>query len=103
MSKKPALMVDGNTGNSIQSHITDPNKCLGLKNANTVFKRGDGGDVDITGWTTIVLYPSADGQVAYNGNAALIEPIFSGQPNVFVLHPSVTQISPNVACTVVGM
>lgn len=90
-------------GVPIQGHVSDPAKCLGSKAANTVFKVGAGGDVDISGWVDITLYPTSDGQIEYNGVATQIEPIFAMQPNTILIHPNVTQIKINVACVVCGM
>lgn len=100
MSKNPMIFNDGS---GIQGFSPDPAKCLGTLNTGTVFKVGAGGDVDISSWLAVALYPSADGQVEFNGAASQAMPLFAGQQNVIIIHPNITQIVPSVSCTVCGM
>jgi len=90
-------------GRQIQAFISDPAKCLGTVPAGTVLKVGPGGWHDISGWLAVAFYPADDGQVAYNGDVAKVEPVFSGARNVIVIHADVTQIVASVDCVVVGM
>jgi hypothetical protein len=92
-----------NSGDDIQSFAPDPLKCLGQKAAGTVFMAGPGGTVDISQWLGICLYPIANGQVAFNGNATQIMPVYAGRENVIIIHPNVTQIVASVDAIICGM
>jgi hypothetical protein len=92
-----------NSGDDIQAFVPDPAKCLGSMAANSVFKIGAGGNVDITGWLAIALYPASTGQVTFNGNVNQVLPVYANQQNVIFIHPNVTQVVPSVVCTVCGM
>lgn len=99
--KQGKLCIDGIS--AVQAYIDDPDKCLGTKAAGTVFKVGTGGDVNVSDWVGILLIPTTDGQVAYNGSATKIRPIWAGQDNVVSIHPNTTQVVPNVEVIVCGM
>lgn len=103
MDQYTGSIIRDNLSAPIQGHGSDPAKCLGTKAAGTVLKVGSGGNVDITGWVTVALYPTVSGQVEYNATATAIEPIYAGQRNVLLVHPGVTQIIPSVECIVCGM
>jgi hypothetical protein len=94
-----------NSGDDIQSFVPDPLKCLGAMAAGTVFMVGPGGNVNIAEWLGITLYPTANGQVEFNGDTTntMIMPIYAGMPNVIMIHPNVTQIVTSISCTVCGM
>ena len=96
-------MAKDSNGNTIQGFAPDPAKCLGSKLANAVLKVGTGGDVDITGWVVVALFCVADGTATFNNDVAKTMPIYANQSNIIIVHPSVTQIVPSVACTVCGM
>jgi hypothetical protein len=94
-----------NSGDDIQSFAPDPVKCLGTKTAGTVFMAGPGGNVNIAEWLGICLYPTADGQIVFNGDTTntQIMPIFAGRDNVIIIHPNVTQIVASVDAIICGM
>lgn len=87
----------------IQSHATDPKTCVGTVTANSTLCKSSSCTVNITGWYDVVFYPTSTGYITYNGVVTEIEPIYANQPNVFVLHPNVTQIVPSVNAIVCGM
>lgn len=59
-----------------------------------IFKRGAGGDVDITGWTAICINPSTNNMTRYfNEDATKTRTIYAGQDNIILLHPAVLQIT----------
>jgi hypothetical protein len=66
---------------------------------------GPGGNVNIAEWLGIILYPAANGQVVFNGDTTntQIMPIYTGMPNLIMIHPNVTQIELSVAAVVCGM
>lgn len=84
----PGLVYDGNT--AIQGHACDPNRVIPLKPANTVFKRGSDGNVDITNWTSMEVYPTNDANVMFNNYTT--GKVFSGQRNVILIHPNTSTI-----------
>lgn len=91
------------SGSKLQGFVPDPAKCLGTKSANTVFKVGVGGDVDISDWLVIELEPTTDGTVAFNGDSTKIRNLTGGIKNEIMIHSSVTQLVPSVSCVVCGM
>ncbi len=109
--------IDYPNGTPIQAHSTDPECCLGLKVAGTVFKKNPtaeevaAGVVDIADWLDIVFdTKDADGnstfvagaKITFNGNAAQYEFLEDGA-NRHVIHPNTTQIVANVDVTISGM
>lgn len=102
----PALAWGGMVsyyGSYVQGFAPDPDKCLGTKTAGTVYKKGSGGNVDITGWTAIEFEPTNDGQVVFNGDATKIRNLTGGTKNLILLQPGVNQIVPSVDAVVCGM
>ena len=90
-------------GNKLQGFVPDPAKCLGTKAANTVFRVGSGGDVDITDWIIIEFEPTEDGNLTFNGDSTKIRKLTGGVKNEMIIHPSVTQLVPSVSCVINGM
>lgn len=91
------------SGSKLQGFVPDPAKCLGVKTANTVFKVGEGGDIDISNWLVVEFEPTEDGTIVFNGDSAKIRKITGGAKNEVIIHPSVTQLVPSVSCVVCGM
>lgn len=88
------LVDDGSS--SIQAFVPDPAKVLVPINlsGSKVFKKGAGGDYDITGWTAINVVPSTAALTRYfNSDTTKTRTIAAGQDNIIVIHPGVTQIT----------
>ena len=96
------LKTDAN-GRPIQGFCPKPALCIGTKAANTVLKVGAGGDVDITGWMGVTIFPAADGNVEFNDTAAAVYPVYVGTQNTILIDSSVTQIKLSVESIVCGM
>lgn len=89
--------------NLVQGYACDPDKHLGTIPSGTVLEVGPGGDHNIRGWRAVAFWPSADGTVAYNGDANKTEPIYGGQRNVIVIHWRVTRLVPTAPAIACGM
>lgn len=88
------LVDDGST--AIQAFVPDPAKSQVPINLNgtKVFKKGSGGDYNITGWTAINIVPSTANLTRYfNSDTTKTRTITAGIDNIIVIHPGVTQIT----------
>jgi hypothetical protein len=84
----------------LQAHACDPTKSLRKKAATTLYKKGSGGDVDITGWTSAEIYPDADANVLFNNITSAS--IYTGQRNVIVIHKNTDTIKIDQAHRICG-
>jgi hypothetical protein len=87
------LLTDDN-GNKIQGFIPDPSKSQITANmtGNKTFKKGAGGDVDITGWMVIQVKPTSDSSYYFNSDTTKTYPLPALVDSVIFVKPaSITQ------------
>ena len=90
-------------GDFIQAFVADPNKSqvpINMAQAGPVsaagtriFKKGPGGDYNITGWLAISLAPTSIDIVRYfNANTTKTKTVPATQDNIILIHDDVLQI-----------
>ncbi len=59
-----------------------------------VFKKGTGGDVNVTGWTWILVNPTAACTYYYNSDTTKTKKLYQDKDNIIWLQPNnVTQVT----------